>query len=248
MEADSIVKMVIAYDGTDFFGWQRQPNHRNVQGIIEKVLSKLLDRPIQIDGAGRTDTGVHAAGQVATFSGPVNMPLNQLKKVMNNFLPNDIAIVSVEYEDEMFHARYSATGKTYKYSILNHEEKDVFKGRYSYEFPYQLDLNLMKIVCEKLEGYHNFESFKASGSSAQNPMRTIHKIEIIITDQEIDLIFTGDGFLYKMVRILAAFILNVSSGRIPLEKVDEILEKPSRKYTNKVAPAHGLTLMEVYYK
>lgn len=242
------IKLVISYDGTDFYGWQRQKTHRNVQGTIERVLTKLLNRDVTIDGAGRTDTGVHALGQVATFSGPINMPVEQLKKVMNHFLPKDIGILDVSYVENDFHARYSAVGKTYIYKILHQREKDVFNGRYAYAYDYDLDLDLMRETCKALQGYHNFESFKASGSSAQNPMRTIHEIKLEEKDGLISLTFTGDGFLYKMVRILVAFILNVGNQRISIDVVNEVLENPSRKYTNIVAPAHGLTLKEVYYK
>jgi tRNA pseudouridine38-40 synthase len=241
-----VVKMIIAYDGSQFFGWQRQNKHRNVQGEIEKALKKILKQVIEIDGAGRTDAGVHALGQVATFGAVVPMPLDNLKRALNNELPIDIVVKALSFESNDFHARYSAIGKTYVYKVDNSPLRDVFKSG-MYHYPYDLDLELMKAVAEKLVGYHNFEAFKASGSSAGNPFRTIHSIEIKKEDNQITMTFSGDGFLYKMVRLLVAFILGVGNKRIPLDVVDEILKNPSREFTSKVAPARGLYLREVFY-
>ncbi|WP_240842878.1 tRNA pseudouridine(38-40) synthase TruA [Acidaminobacter sp. JC074] len=242
-----IIKMIIEYDGTHFYGWQRQTKSRSIQGVIERVLSKILKKDIEIDGAGRTDAGVHAYGQVATFGCDLPMPLESLKRAMNNFLPSDVRIVDLDFADADFHARYSAIGKTYVYKIKNSKERDVFLANYSYHYPYDLDDDLIRRAMEKLIGKHDFSSFMASGSSAQNPVRTIHAIDLKRSGNMLEFTFTGDGFLYKMVRLLAAYLLEVGQSRIPLDKTEELLENPTRAYTSKVAPAAGLYLKEVYY-
>lgn len=244
----SVLKLIIEYDGTHFYGWQRQSNKRSVQGDLERVLTKIFKSTIEIDGAGRTDSGVHALGQVATFKAPIKIPLSNLKIALNNFLNDDVRIVDIQEADEDFHARYSATGKTYTYKIYNCVERNVFKANNSYHYPYKLNDQLMIEATKFLIGTHNFESFKAAGSSAQNPIRTIHNITFKRNHNELEFEFTGDGFLYKMVRILMAFLLEIGNERILLSRVQEILENPTREFTSKVAPAMGLYLKEVYYE
>ncbi len=241
------VKLIISYDGTLFFGWQRQSVKRSVQGVVEKTLSKLLKKHIEIDGAGRTDAGVHAYGQVATFQAELPLPIEKLKEVLNNFLPEDVKIVQASYESDDFHARYSAIGKTYEYHVLHTIEPSVFKSRTHCLYKYALDDTLMKEACKKLMGEHNFGSFKATGSSAQNPFREITHLDFERNGETLVFTFTGDGFLYKMVRIMAAFILEIGTHQLPIEVIDEVLQVPSRQYTTKIAPAKGLFLKEVYY-
>lgn len=243
----AVIKMIVEYDGTGFYGWQRQSKLRSVQGEIEKVLKKIFKKPIEIDGAGRTDAGVHALGQVATFDAELDIPLNNLKRAMNNFLSSDVRIVNLESVDDAFHARYSASGKTYIYKVHNTLERDVFKANYSYHYPYTIEDDKIKAAAKHLIGCHDFSSFKASGSSAQNPIRTIHDITFERQGHDIILTFTGDGFLYKMVRLLTAYLLEVGQGHMSVEKTLDLLENPSRKFTSKVAPASGLYLKEVYY-
>lgn len=240
--------MILEYDGTNFYGWQRQSHSRSVQGEIEKVLSKILKTEVTIDGAGRTDAGVHAFGQVATFGADLPMGLKRLRYVMNNFLPKDIRVVELSFEEDEFHARYSAIGKTYVYKVINGEEANVFTTNYRYHYPYKIEDEKIKEAIALLEGTHDFSSFMASGSSAQNPIRTIHNIEYIRQGDLIDIVFTGDGFLYKMVRLLTAFLLEIGQGRIPISVVEKLLKNPTRQYTSKVAPAMGLYLKAVYYE
>lgn len=244
----NIIKMVVEYDGNNFFGWQRQSSSRSVQGEIEKVLSKIYKCKITIDGAGRTDAGVHALGQVVSFQEIENIPLQNLKRAMNNFLSPDIRVVSLEYMTDDFHARYSATGKTYIYKIKNQLERDVFSAGYAYHYPYDLDDEKMKEAIAYLIGEHNFKSFMATGSSAQNPVRHIYDIKLTRNKSDVAIEFSGNGFLYKMVRILTAYLLEVGQGHIEPKTTEEILVNPTRKYTSKVAPAMGLYLKEVYYE
>ncbi|MBI9014381.1 MAG: tRNA pseudouridine(38-40) synthase TruA [Clostridiales bacterium] len=245
---DQVVKMIIEYDGTNFFGWQRQTKSRSVQGDIERVLNRIFKREISIDGAGRTDAGVHAYGQVATFKTAIPMPLENLKRALNNFLSEDIRILNLSFESEEFHARYSAKGKTYVYKVLNALDRDVFTSHYAYHYPYEIKEELMLEAISYLIGEHDFTSFMASGSSAQNPIRIIHDITLNKTGDNIELTYTGNGFLYKMVRIITGYLLEVGQGKILPQKTIELFENPTRKYTTKVAPAEGLYLKEVYYK
>lgn len=243
-----VIKLTISYDGTNFFGWQRQSKLRSVQGEIEKVLTKIVKSPVEIDGAGRTDAGVHAIGQTATFGMESTIPLENLKRAMNNFLPSDVYISNVEEMPPDFHARYSAIGKTYVYQINHRKARDVFKANYSYCYPYDLDDEKIKQAMKYLIGEHDFSSFKATGSSAGNPVRTIHDITLKREGQSLTFTFTGNGFLYKMVRILTAFLLEVGQGHYAPEMTLDLLKNPSRKNTAKVAPAQGLYLKEVYYE
>lgn len=245
---DQVIKMVIEYDGTQFYGWQRQSSKRSVQGDIERVLTKIFKRKIEIDGAGRTDAGVHAYGQTATFTPPIPIPLENLKRAINNFLSEDIYIKEITIKDLGFHARYSAVGKTYIYKINNTLERNVFSAQYAYHYPYEIDDNLIKEAASYLMGEHNFSSFMASGSSAQNPVRTIHNITLSRNGDNLELTYTGNGFLYKMVRIITGYLLEVGQGKIKPEKTYDLLQNSTRKHTSKVAPAEGLYLFEVYYK
>lgn len=245
---DQVVKMIIEYDGTNFFGWQRQSKSRSVQGDIERVLTKIFKRKIQIDGAGRTDAGVHAYGQVATFKSAIPMPLENLKRALNNFLSEDIRILTLSFESEAFHARYSAKGKTYIYKVLNALERDVFTSHYAYHYPYEIKEELILEAISYLIGEHDFTSFMASGSSAQNPVRIIYDITLNKDGDNLELTYTGNGFLYKMVRIITGYLLEVGQGKILPQKTLELFENPTRKYTTKIAPAEGLYLNEVYYK
>ena len=242
------VKLIIEYDGTNFYGWQRQSDKRSIQGSIEKVLTKIYKETIQIDGAGRTDAGVHAYGQVATYKEIHAIPLENIKRAVNNFLDSDIRIVALEYVDDSFHARYSAIGKTYVYKIHNTVERSVFLANKSDHYPYMINDNLVLDAISYLIGEHNFGSFMASGSSAQNPIRTIHDITFSRSGDEIEITFTGNGFLYKMVRILTGYLLEVGQGHIDAHLTPELLENPTRLYTSKIAPACGLYLKEVYYE
>lgn len=245
---DQVVKMIIEYDGTNFFGWQRQSKFRSVQGDIERVLTKIFRREMQIDGAGRTDAGVHAYGQVATFKSAIPMPLENLKRALNNFLSEDIRILTLSVESEAFHARYSAKGKTYVYKVLNAVERDVFSSHYAYHYPYEIKEELILEAISHFIGEHDFTSFMASGSSAQNPVRIIHDITFKRNGDTLELTYTGNGFLYKMVRIITGYLLEVGQGKILPQKTLELFENPTRKYTTKIAPAEGLYLNEVYYE
>lgn len=241
------VKMIIEYDGTNFYGWQRQSKLRSVQGELERVLSKIFKKTVEINGSGRTDAGVHAYGQVATFQVEVPMPLENLKIALNNYLAEDVRVIELSFQEELFHARYSSKGKTYVYKVHNSNGRDVFLSNYTYSYPYKLDMELMIEASKILIGEHDFLSFMASGSSVVNTVRNISSIEITKSGDIITFIYTGDGFLYKMIRILTAFLLEIGNKRLDLDITNRIFEKPSRKYTSKVAPANGLYLKEVYY-
>ena len=243
-----VVKLIIEYDGTNFFGWQRQKKIRTIQGELERVLKKIFKKKIEINGSGRTDAGVHAYGQVATFEADILMPLKNLKTAINKNLSKDVNIIDLSFEEEGFHARYSAVGKTYVYKVFNSKKRDVFTSNYRYYYEYDLDYAIMVKASKLLLGTNDYSSFLASGSSVTNTVRTIEKIEIVKKNDCIFFTYTGDGFLYKMIRIMTALLLEVGNNRISLENVLETIKKPSRKYTSIVAPSNGLYLKEVYYK
>lgn len=245
--SERVIKMIIQYDGTNYYGWQRQSEYRSVQGEIERVLKKIFKTTITIDGAGRTDAGVHAYGQVATFSYDIPMPLENLKRALNNNLSEDVFIKEISFEDLDFHARYSAIGKTYIYKVQNSKEKEVFLSNYTYNFPYELDDSIIISASKYLIGEHDFRSFMASGSSITNTIRTISEIKIIREGDLLSFSFTGNGFLYKMVRILVGLLLEIGNKRLPEDIILEIFKNDNRKFTSKVAPSNGLYLEEVYY-
>lgn len=243
-----VVKIIIEYDGTNFFGWQRQKKLRTVQGELERVLKKIFKEVIEINGSGRTDAGVHAYGQVATFETNVPMPLKNLKIALNKNLASDVNIIDLSFKEKGFHARYSAVGKTYVYKVFNSQERNVFTSNYRYHYEYNLDYEAMVKASKLLLGTNDYSSFLASGSSVTNTVRTIEKIELVKENDFISFIYTGDGFLYKMIRIMTALLLEVGNNRISQEEVLETIKNPSRKYTSIVAPSKGLYLKEVYYK
>ncbi len=244
---EKLVKLIIEYDGTNFYGWQRQSKLRSVQGEIERVLKKIFRKNIEIDGAGRTDAGVHAYGQVASFKNEIPMPIENLKRVLNNNLAKDVRILDIAFLDDSFHARYSAIGKTYIYKVINTEEQDVFLANYTYHYPFEVNYDRMVKASKFLIGKHDFRSFMAAGSKTINTVRTISDITITKESDMIIISFTGDGFLYKMIRILTGLLLEIGNNRIDMSVINEIIDNPSRKFTTKVAPSNGLYLNEVFY-
>lgn len=242
-----VVKLTIAYNGTHFHGWQRQQGKRTVQGVIEKKLSELFRTKIEIDGAGRTDRGVHAYGQVATFGVETTMPGERFHMLINRRMPADIQIVETELVDEDFHARYSATGKRYMYKIHHDCHKNPMVSDHVLHVQEALDVNKMRVAAEKLIGEKDFRSFMASGSSVKNTVREIYAIDFTERDCELCIEFHGNGFLYNMVRIIVGLLIDVANDRIKLEDIEQIIEEKDRTKLKHTAPAQGLYLMKVYY-
>ncbi len=240
-------RLTLCYDGTRFQGWQRLPKKNTIQGRIEAVLSEIFDQPIEIHGSGRTDAGVHAAGQVASLRGPYMEPQKLLAQLRHR-LPEDIGICSVELAPERFHARLSAIGKTYVYRIWNTGEPDVFGRHYRVQLPRPLDLDAMKQAAALCLGTHDFLSFCANKHFKKSSIRCLRRFDVEKNGNEIVFTLNADGFLYHMVRILVGTVLEVGLGSREISSIPEIFAARCRAAAGETAPAKGLCLMEVEYE
>jgi tRNA pseudouridine38-40 synthase len=243
-------RLIIAYDGTPFSGWQSQNNSIAIQPLIEKALSVVLREEISIVGAGRTDAGVHAFGQIAHFDTSNIFEDQRVRLSLNALLPPEIRILDIQRTDDKFHARYDAKGKIYHYRLHLDRTPDPFKRLYSHHVLYRLDLNALAEAAMTLVGKHDFRSFANEadeGSASKNSIRTLKRIDTIPEQGGIRLEFEGDGFLYKMVRNITGTLLDVARGKIPLSSLLAILESKDRRAAGPSAPAHGLSLVKVIY-
>lgn len=242
------VKLTIQYDGTRYDGWQRQGNTDNtLQGRLEGVLSRMVGKPVEIQGAGRTDAGVHARGQVASVHLPEGYTPQEVQNYLNRYLPEDVAVVDVVEVGERFHARLSATGKEYRYHIRMGSVPDVFARKYQYRVEEPLDLAAMERAAGYLTGKHDFRSFCGNRRFKKSTVREVFHIGVEVCGSDLTLVYRGDGFLYNMVRILTGTLLEVGLGQSTPESMVDILEAKERTAAGKTAPAQGLVLQEVYY-
>lgn len=242
------VKLTIQYDGTRYDGWQRQGNTDNtLQGRLEGVLSRMVGKPVEIQGAGRTDAGVHARGQVASVHLPQGYTPQEIQNYLNRYLPEDVAVVEVVEVGERFHARLSATGKEYRYHIRMGSVPDVFARKYQYRVEEPLDLAAMERAAGYLTGKHDFRSFCGNRRFKKSTVREVFHIGVEVCGSDLTLVYRGDGFLYNMVRILTGTLLEVGLGQRTPESMVDILEAKERTAAGKTAPAQGLVLQEVYY-
>lgn len=241
-------RMDIQYDGTRYGGWQKQKDTDNtIQGKIEEVLGRMCGTPVSIQGAGRTDAGVHARGQVANVFLDTDKTCEQICRYLNQYLPEDIEITRVTKAEERFHSRLNAKEKVYQYRVVTGVHKNVFERKYQCPLHEELDVKAMKQAAGYLEGTHDFKSFCSNKKMKKSSVRTIFCIEIEDLGQEVKLTFTGNGFLYNMVRILAGTLIEVGRGERRPEEMPGILEACDRSRTGFTAPARGLTLLEVRY-
>ncbi|NLT93924.1 MAG: tRNA pseudouridine(38-40) synthase TruA [Clostridia bacterium] len=243
------IKATIQYDGTNYHGFQIQEkqNLPTVQGTLESCLMRVLKEPVKINGAGRTDAGVHAEGQVINFLTNTKIPLERLPLAINCQLPDDLVIKTAEEVPLDFHAQYSATGKYYVYRIFNNRTPSVFYRHYSYFVPYSLDFDLIREGCRLFEGTHNFKSFSASGTTVKSHVRTIYSLELIKNGDLWEFHIQGNGFLYNMVRIIVGTLLELGKGKRDLASIQEALQKQDRTLAGQTAPPHGLCLKKVFY-
>lgn len=242
------IKLTIAYDGTNYCGWQIQPNGITVEEVINKTLQKLTGEPILVIGASRTDSGVHAMGNVAVFDTETTIPPERIALAMNQRLPEDIVIVKSEEVAADFHPRYCDCSKTYEYHIINTRIPVPTKRYTNYFVSYNLNLDHMREAASYLVGEHDFVSFCNVRTDVENTVRTITALDVIENGNEITIRITGNGFLYNMVRIIVGTLIRVGRGFYAPEKVKEILEAKDRKAAGVTAPAHGLMLMNIEYK
>jgi len=245
------VKCVIGYDGTEFSGFQIQPQQRTVQGKIEQALEKIhKGKSIRIHPSGRTDAGVHAMRQVIHFETPLNLKEKNWKQAMNTVLPDDLIVKEVAFVDDTFHARYSACEKEYRYYVLNNQNKDVFARHYVFQFPYQLGIESMQEACRYFEGTHDFTTFSSAKATIKgSKIRTLTHVSCHKVDEDqIEFIFRGNGFLYNMVRIMVGALLDIGQGRRKPDDIVTLLGKTDRRLLGKTAPPEGLYLWDVIYK
>lgn len=242
------IKLTIAYDGTNYCGWQVQPNGITIEEVINKALRKLTGEEITVIGASRTDSGVHAMGNVAVFDTDTTIPADRIAVALNQRLPEDIVIVKSEEVASDFHPRYCDCSKTYEYHIINTRIPNPTKRLTNYFVSYVLDIDKMRKAASYLVGEHDFVSFCNVRTDVENTVRCITELEILKCRDEITIRITGNGFLYNMVRIIVGTLIRVGRGFYEPEKVKEILEAKDRKAAGVTAPAHGLMLMEIEYK
>ena len=244
-------KATISYDGTLFAGFQRQPHARSVQEEIEKTLMRLNQgNSVTIHGAGRTDAGVHALGQVIHFDLPQPRDEEKLRFALDTQTPEDIDFIRVEQVADDFHSRYKKHSKTYEFIVDYGRPKNPMMRHYATPYPYPLDVAKMQAAIQKLEGTHDFTGFTASGTSVEDKVRTITEARLVEDAEHHRLLFTfsGNGFLYKQIRNMVGTLLKIGNGRMPVEQIDLILEKKDRNLAGPTAAPNGLYLKEIRYE
>ena len=238
---------ICSYKGTNYFGWQKQVGFVSVQSKIEECLSKVYDSPINIQGSGRTDAGVHALKQYFHYVSDKEKDLKQLVYALNKMLPEDIKILSLEKVSDDFHARYNAVKKIYEYKILL-TNKDPLAYDLAYIYPMELDVDLFKKALKKFEGTHNYQDFTSKEEDEGNFIRTIYNIEIVKEGDLLRVIFTGNGFMRYQIRNMIGAALNVANKKEQLEFIDKHLkDNKNREIIAYKAPANGLYLVDVIY-
>ncbi|NGQ97217.1 tRNA pseudouridine(38-40) synthase TruA [Brevibacillus sp. SYP-B805] len=241
------LKCVVAYDGTDYSGFQVQPDQVTVQGEIEAALKRITGESIQIVGSGRTDAGVHARGQVFHFDTASSIPVEKWRFVLNNQLPASIVIRSVEETHARFHARFDVKVKEYRYCIDNGPVPDIFRHRYAEHVRHPLDTDRMHAAARLLVGEHDFTSFCSAKTHVEDKIRTLYDCRVERDGDLIWVICRGNGFLYNMVRIIAGTLVEVGEGKRIPEEMTRILRVCDREAAGKTAAAKGLTMWEVFY-
>ena len=242
-------KLTLCYDGTRYRGWQRQGNTADtIQGKLEKLLGRLLEQNVEIHGSGRTDAGVHAAAQTASFRADTALTCGELLDALRSYLPEDIGAISLEEAPDRFHARLSAREKTYVYRIWNSGAPCVFERKYVYIFPRPLDLDAMKRAGEALCGRHDFAAFSTGRKKGKAAVRTLRSIDVSREGEEVRITYTADGFLYNMARILTGTLLEIGAGERSAEEIPEIFASQKRERAGFTAPAKGLCLLRVEYE
>ena len=243
------IKLTVAYDGTDYCGWQIQPNGITVEEVLNKALSDLTKETVKVIGASRTDAGVHARGNVAVFDTESQMPPDKICMALNQRLPEDIRVQVSEEVPSDWHPRKCTCVKTYEYRILNRRINMPIERLYSHFCYYKLDVDRMQAAANMLAGEHDFKSFCSVRTQVTDTVRTVYKIDVERNDDDIITIrVTGNGFLYNMVRIIAGTLMAVGTGHIQAEDMPSILEAKDRRAAGPTAPARGLTLIEMKYE
>ena len=241
------VGLVVAYDGTNYSGWQIQPNGITIQGVLNDALTDLLGEKIEIMGASRTDAGVHALGNVAVFDTNTRIPGEKISYALNQRLPEDIRIQLSEEVEPDFHPRYCDSEKTYEYRILNRKFPVPTERLYSYFYHYKLDVDKMREATSYLIGRHDFASFCGTGAQVKSTVRTLTGIDIWRDGDIVTIRVKGEGFLYNMVRIMVGTLLDAAAGKVTVDGIKEALRSGDRHLLGRTAPACGLYLNRVDY-
>ena len=241
------VKILLEYDGSNYHGWQRQKNALTIQEVVEEAVYKVTGEKVKVIGAGRTDAGVHARGQVANFHTNCRIPVERLPYAINSHLPEDIAVKGAEEVPDDFHARYSAKAKVYTYTIYNAPFPSPLMRKYSYFYPHILDVEAMQEAAKAFVGVHDFTAFRASGSPVKSSVRNVMRLEVKKSKDVITIEVEADGFLYNMVRIIAGTLLEVGSGKRTPEEIPLVISSRDRERAGITLPAHGLCLEKVVY-
>jgi len=240
--------MTLMYDGTGYSGWQKQGNTDNsIQEKLEAVLSRMCGAKVEVAGSGRTDAGVHAKGQTASFRCETALSEEEILCCLNTYLPKDIAVTALSEAEERFHARLSAKKKTYLYRINMSCISPVFERKYIYDLRCPLDIEKMREASSYLLGRHDFKAFSSVRKTKKSTVREIYSISVTEENGEADIEITGNGFLYNMVRIIVGTLIEIGRGERAPESVRDILESMDRQNAGYTAPPHGLTLMRVEY-
>ncbi len=241
------LRLDICYDGTRYRGWQRQGSDANtIQGKLETALGRILAEQVELHGSGRTDAGVHAAHQIANFHCQSDMSAEEILSQLRRYLPEDIGIYSCKEVSDRFHARLNAIKKTYRYRIWNSDAPCVFQRRYVYEFPQALDVGKMETAASYLLGTHDFSAFCTNRRMKKSTLRHISSVKLERVGDELQISFTGNGFLHNMVRILVGTLIEVGTGAREAESIPTLFGE-KRENAGFLAPAQGLCLMEVTY-
>lgn len=241
------ILITIAYDGTNYFGWQKQSNIITIEGEIEKACSKIFTKDFELIGCSRTDKGVHALGQRATISTESNIPIERICNALNANLPKDIVINDAEEVDSDFHPRYCAKQKTYEYKIVNSQYMIPQLRNFAEFIKIPLDISKMQLASKYFIGEYDFKSFCASGTSVKTTVRTIKDVQIKKDNNIINMYFTGNGFLYNMVRIISGTLVDVGLNKIQAQDIPYIIEAKDRTKAGRTLPPMGLTLIEIKY-
>jgi tRNA pseudouridine38-40 synthase len=241
--------ITISYDGTAYSGFQIQANANTVQAELERALAVIYKEPVRIHGAGRTDAGVHALGQVANFNAPFRIGTDKLPHALNCLLPNDIVVTAAHDVGDGFHARFDAGGKVYSYSIDRALHPQVLMRFYSWHMPEPLNLDKLRAAARLFEGTHDFRAFQAAGTTITDTVRTIYSVSVSdnLNDQTLIFTFKGRGFLYRMVRMITGTMIRVGKGVLSLSEVEAALAGSNPSASGPTAPPHGLCLDKVFY-
>jgi len=242
------IRLLLQYEGTRYQGWQKQTSTDNtIQGKLEKLLSRMCNEEIELQGSGRTDAGVHALGQTANFHTNSDMPMEEMLAYINSYLPEDIAVTQVSEAAPRFHSRLNATGKHYVYRVVNSSVPDVFLRRYALTVPEKLDEEAMRKAAGYLLGEHDFKSFTSAKKGKKSTIRRIDEIRITREGDMLSFSFKGNGFLYHMIRILMGTLLEVGRGERDPESIPALIAACDREKAGPLVPAKGLTLVEIYF-